>query len=89
MSNGENFDVREHEEWATACVPLVVHVPEDDWATGLEKTIGLVRHMMSIQGPISPLMRDVAVATTGRILAVIQCSLDGPVVTRLDLQVQY
>jgi hypothetical protein len=96
MSTCNDFDPREleewkreHEEWALCPVPLRVDIDEADWQRELAEAIKLTRDMMMLRGPISPLMRDVIVATQDRILAVIQYSLNGPVVTRLEPQVQY
>jgi hypothetical protein len=66
-------------------------VIDGDWATALEDTIQSFCEAMTVEPNEfeQPVTTDVALCHQGRILAVIQYALDGPVVTRLKPTVQY
>jgi hypothetical protein len=70
---------------------LPSNVRDGDWRAALDDTITEICSLMTIEPSEdeTPLLNDVALFHQGRLLAVVQYSLDGPVVTRLEPQVLY
>jgi hypothetical protein len=70
---------------------LPFDVRDGDWRAALDDAIKDICSLMTIEPSEdeTPLMNDVALFHQGRLLAVVQYSLDGPVVTRPGPQVLY